>query len=49
MRCFRLFAAALLAAALSCPAQNPLRFDGGGPYTNTDVGFRDLSHWQGQG
>jgi hypothetical protein len=28
---------------------NPIGFDGAGPYTDTDVGFRDLSRWQGQG
>lgn len=28
---------------------NPTGFNGGGPYTNTDVGFRDLSRWQVQG
>jgi hypothetical protein len=27
---------------------NPTGFNGGGPYTNTDVGSRDLSHWQVQ-
>ncbi|AMR26915.1 hypothetical protein A0257_07220 [Hymenobacter psoromatis] len=28
---------------------NPIGFNGGGPYTNTDIGSRDLSRWQVQG